>query len=122
MIGSRSSLLRVIGRGAALLALLSVLTPLEPLLPDAHDGDAVAATLDAGDAHVPSDRQHQSAPGPTPEHPSHVDHCSHAHLLAVSVREQAAGPYVPPASEAFDTSSPRLESVSAPPHQRPPIA
>ena len=122
MIRGRSSVLRAIGRVAALLALLSVLTPLEPLLPDAHDRDAVVATLDGGEASVPSGHHRQTAPVQTPEHRTHVDHCTHAHLLALSVSGQQPRPYDPPVRQAIDTSSPRLESVSAAPHQRPPIA
>lgn len=122
MFGGRSSLLRLVRRGIALLALLSILTPLELLVPDAHDGDAVAAALDQPAASVLAPGQHQNVPLPTPDHRTHVDHCSHAHLLTVVSREQALGPGGPYADQLFDTAAPWLESVSAAPHQRPPIA
>lgn len=108
-------------RGAALLALLSFFAPLELLLPGAHDKDAVAAQLDGSTVSGPQD-DHQSVPVPTPEHRAHVDHCAHAHLLALSLRETVPGARVPPGGLMFDTSTPTLKSVSVQPHQRPPIA
>lgn len=98
-----------------------MLTPIEPLLPDAHDDDAVAAALADGSLTTPGGH-HESPSAPTPEHRTHVDHCSHGHLLTIGTSEHAPSRCELPAGEVFDTSSPRLQSVSIPPHQRPPIA
>ena len=121
MIGHRSCPFRVFRRAVALVALLSMLTPIEPLLPDAHDGIAVAPALVDGSLTPPAGH-HAFPSAPTPEHRTHVDHCSHGHLLTIESRERAPARCALPAGEGFDTSSPRLESVSVPPHERPPIA
>ena len=112
-------------RVAALFALLCVAAmPFELLAPDVHDADGIAASvLGGGDqghrgtnpSGEPADRI------PLPTHSTHVDHCAHAHLAGLIAAEVTPQSSVA-RSSVPDTPSQRLLSVSAPPHQRPPIA
>ena len=93
---------------------------LEVMIPDVHDGDATSLTSAAA-AHM-----HQGAPqtpndGPAaPHHAQHVDHCSHAHVAAVTGYVALAK--APPRDGMLPTShANELLSVSGRPSFRPPI-
>ena len=99
---------------------------LEAMFPDVHDdGSRVSSSSvrtaidDAGDCDTgcsPAD----SSPTTPPCHSTHVEHCGHSHLLALAF---AAHPAPPEASHglALTQLPPTLESITAPPRQRPPI-
>ena len=124
MTSRRKPLRFLLRRACAFIALLGVLVAsVERFLPDVHDGDAAATSI------VDGARDH-SAPafsgGGAPSHPAshqlpHVDHCAHAHGLALD-RGSAPAPEFNAVSGPPDTPSDSLASVSMRPYQRPPIA
>lgn len=108
-------------RAAMLIAIFGVAVGrAEQILPDLHGGRAVLeATVDAADAPKPGD----SSPNPAlpVNHSVHVDHCSHVHLFVSLGAENASGGLAN-GSLDFPSASRRPDSVSGPPHVRPPIA
>lgn len=129
---SQRRLIRAFGALAVMFGI--VFAPIEHLLPDAHDGDATTterSALASGVAVMTGVESPAAASAPasdptgTPRHApdggAQVDHCAHAHLLALQSSARAFTECVPE-PEPFDLSSLRLSSVSLAPHQRPPIA
>jgi hypothetical protein len=120
---------QLVHRAVALFTLLAaLLMPFEMLIPDVHDGDAsasqLAVGLEAGDvaaAMSGEDGTSGHAPAPETTHTSHLEHCTHGHLISISRTERMPEPQ--PACEGVeDAFSPRLTSVSLPTPLRPPIA
>lgn len=101
------------------MALVFLSTPLNAMTAE-ETGNAAILSIGVGSASAFGVQQ--SLPLPASDHPTPVDHCAHAHLVTLVFSEQTAPPPVLAAPQLFDTSSPRLESVSTSPPERPPIA
>ena len=119
---------------AALVVMVGALSaPIEHLLPDAHDADASGrsgtAIAGGGSGTGVTSLHHASEPAGDqrdvppqgPVHSTHVDHCAHAHVLALDAQARAYTAATP-ARDPFDLTSQRPVSISLAPDLRPPIA